>query len=155
MRFSMFFEKCIRLETACSITFPTGGTELDIRISGRHVEVTDAMRAHARERVQKLERYSPHLMHVAVTLSIEGERHTAEMLASFKGRGDVVAKCETHDMYQAIDQAIGKIEKQLRRLEARVKDRREGSRQRRTVEEPLLEAEQEADEPSDATKEDL
>ena len=128
---------------------------MDIRISGRHVEVTDAMRAHARERVEKLERYSPHLTHVAVTLSIEGARHTAEMLASFKGRGDVVAKCETHDMYQAIDQATGKIEKQLRKLEARVKDRRDVSRQRRSVEEPSPPTEPEADEPYDVTKEDL
>jgi len=119
------------------------------------VEVTDAMRTHARERVEKLERYSAHLMHVAVTLSIEGERHTAEMLASFKGRGDVVAKCETHDMYQAIDQAIGKVETQLRKLEARVKDRREASRQRRSVEAPSPPTEQEADEPYDVTKEDL
>ena len=114
---------------------------MDIRISGRHVAVTDAMREHARERVEKLERYSAHLMHVEVTLSIEGERHTAEIVAAFRKKGEVVAKCETHDMYQAIDQAISKLETQLRRLESRVKDRREASRQKHFAEDMVLSAE--------------
>jgi len=122
---------------------------LDIRISGRHVAVTDAMREHARERLHKLERYSAHLTGVTVTLGIEGERHFAEIAGSFRKRGKVVAKCETHDMYAAIDHAIGKIDKQLRKLEARVKDRREVSRQKRSAEEPMLSAQEE--EPDEET----
>jgi len=111
---------------------------LDIRISGRHVAVTDAMRDHARERLAKIERYSAHIMHIEVTLSIQAERHMAEMLVAFRRRGDVVARSETHDMYQAIDKTIAKIEKQLHRLEDRVKDKREGSRQKRDMEQARL-----------------
>ena len=101
---------------------------MDLTIAGRHVDVTDAMRAHARERVHRLERYSPHLTRVTVTLAIEGERHSAEIVAGVRRHGELVAKTETHDMYQAIDQATEKIEKQLHRLERRVKDRRETGR---------------------------
>ena len=111
---------------------------MDIRISGRHVAVTDAMRDHARERLQKIERYSAHIMHVEVTLSIQAERHMAEVIVAFKKRGDIVAKSETHDMYQAIDQTIAKIEKQLHKLEDRVKDKREASRQKRDMEQSHL-----------------
>ena len=107
---------------------------MDIRISGRHVAVTDAMRDHARERLQKLARYSAHIMHVEVTLSIQAERHMAEAIVAFKKRGDIVARSETHDMYQAIDQTIAKIEKQLHKLEDRVKDKREASRLKRDME---------------------
>jgi len=107
---------------------------LEVSISGRHVAVTDAMREHARERVQRLERYSPHLTRARVTLSIEGDRHMAEIVASVKRRGRLVAKSETHDMYQSIDQAMVKVEKQLHKLEDRVKDRREGARQKRPAE---------------------
>ena len=111
---------------------------MDIRISGRHVAVTDSMRDHARERLQKIERYSAHIMHVEVTLSIQAERHMAEVIVAFKKRGDIVAKSETHDMYQAIDQTIVKIEKQLHKLEDRVKDKREASRQKRDMEQGHL-----------------
>lgn len=108
---------------------------MEVSISGRHVAVTDAMREHARDRVQRLERYSPHLMRVTVTLAIEGDRHMAEIVASVKRKGELVAKSQTHDMYQSIDHATDKIEKQLRKLEDRVKDRREASRQQ-PAEEP-------------------
>lgn len=97
---------------------------MDIVISGRHVEVTDAMREHARERVGRLERYSSHLMRATVTLTIEGDRHAAEIIGVVRSKSDAVAKHESHDMYLSIDHAVSKIEKQLRKLEARFKTHR-------------------------------
>ena len=102
---------------------------MDVTISGRHVEVTDAMRDHARERVGKLERFSPHLMHATVILAIEGDRHTAEVIGAVRSKGDIVAKHESHDMYLSIDQAISKAERQLRKLEERFRHRRETQRE--------------------------
>jgi len=119
---------------------------LDLTISGRHVEVTDAMREHARDRVQKLERFSPHILHARVTLSIEGERHMAEIVASVRRRSDLVAKCETHDMYRSIDLTTEKIEKQLHKLEERVKDHREGARDKWAERPAAEEGEEEAGE---------
>ncbi len=107
---------------------------MDLTISGRHVAVTDAMREHARQRVKKLERYGSHLMRVKVTLSIHGDRHEAEIVGVVRGRGDLVAKCETHDMYLAIDQTTVKMEKQLHKLEERFRDRRESTRHKRPPE---------------------
>ena len=102
---------------------------MEVTISGRHVDVTDAMREHARERVERLERFSPHLMRARVTLSIEGDRHFAEVIGVVRGKADVVAKDESHDMYGSIDHAVAKVEKQLQKLEGRMKDRREAQRE--------------------------
>lgn len=102
---------------------------MEVTISGRHVEVTDAMRDHARQRVGRLERFSPHLMRAKVTLGIEGDRHTAEVVASVRRKGKVVAKHESHDMYLSIDHAISKLEKQLHRVEERFRARREPLRE--------------------------
>lgn len=99
---------------------------MELTISGRHVAVTDAMREHAHARAEKLGRISNHLMHMTVTLSIEGERHAAEIVAKTRGKGDVVAKSVSHDMYVSIDQVVAKLEKQLQKVEARYKDRRGG-----------------------------
>ncbi len=104
---------------------------MELIISGRHVDVTDAMREHARSRAEKLGRVSNHLMHMTVTLGIEGERHTAEIIAKTRGKGEVVAKSVSHDMYTSIDQVISKVEKQLQKVEARYKDRRTGSKENR------------------------
>ena len=98
---------------------------LDLTISGRHVAVTDAMRDHARQRAEKFEHFTSHLMGVKVTLSVEGERQMAEFIAHTRGKGELVAKAVTKDMYASIDQAAGKLEKQLDKLEARLRDRRE------------------------------
>jgi putative sigma-54 modulation protein len=97
---------------------------LDVTISGRHVDVTDAMRDHAREQVAKLERHSSHLMRATVTLAIEGERHLAEVIGVIRGKSDVVGKHESHDMYLSIDQAAAKVERQLQKLEAKYHDHR-------------------------------
>jgi len=104
---------------------------VDLTISGRHVDVTDAMRAHARERVSRLQKYSPNLMRARVTLSIQGERHIAEIVATVRGRSELVAKCESHDMYLSIDRAAEKVEKQIHRLEERARERRQGGHPKR------------------------
>ena len=98
---------------------------MKVSISGRHVDVTDAMRDHADERVRKLERYSHHVTRLSVTLGIEGDRHTAEVIAHVRRKGELVARSETHDMYQSIDHAAEKLEKQLLRIEEKARDRRE------------------------------
>ena len=112
----------------------TGGMELDLSISGRHVAVTDAMREHARQRAEKLDYLSPPLMRVRVTLSIEGDRQRAEIVGSVRRKGEVVAKAESHDMYLSIDRAAAKFEKQLGKIEERFKRRRESARTKRSIE---------------------
>ena len=107
---------------------------MDLTISGRHVDVTDAMRQHARDRLRKLEKYSHHLMSANVTLAIEGERHIAEIVARVRSRGDLVAKRQTHDMYSSIDQAAAKLETQLHKIEDRFKHHRDSARQKRSPE---------------------
>ena len=103
---------------------------MDVSISGRHVDITDAMRDHAGARVKRLERHGPPLTRLIATLTIEGERHTAEIIATVKRHGDVVAKSETHDMYRSIDEAIDKVDRQLRKLMGRIRERRDVGREK-------------------------
>ena len=107
---------------------------MEVIISGRHVAVTDAMRDRARERTEKLAEASTHLMRAKVTLSIESGRQIAEIICSVRKHGEIVAKCESHDMYAAIDDAVAKIEKQIRKIEDRYRTQRDAARQKRTLE---------------------
>ena len=105
---------------------------MEVTISGRHVAVTDAMREHAQQRAEKLASLSPHLMHAKITLTIESGRQIAEVIASVRKHGEMVAKCESHDMYAAIDEAVVKIEKQIHKSEDRFRTKRDDARQKRT-----------------------
>ena len=128
---------------------------MEVTISGRHVAVTDAMREHARTRAEKLESLSQHLMHAKVTLSIESGRQIAEVICAVRQHGEMVAKSESHDMYAAIDQAIGKLEKQLHKIEERYRTKRDAARQKRTSKGgPAPATEQERPDAADAEDEE-
>jgi putative sigma-54 modulation protein len=86
------------------------------------------MREHARQKAEKLSRVSNMIMRVTVTLSIESDRQLAEVAATMRHRGEVVAKAESHDMYASIDQAMSRLEKQLHKVGDRIKDKRETGR---------------------------
>jgi putative sigma-54 modulation protein len=123
-------------------------------ISGRHVAVTDGMREHARLRAEKLEHVSERLMRATITLSIEGGRQIAEVVASIRRHGELVAKAESHDMYLSIDQAISKIEKQLQKTEERFRGKRDASRTKRTSKGRLPPAEGEKPEAAASAEEE-
>ena len=97
---------------------------MDVSISGRHVDVTEAMREHAKQRGEQL---AEHFMPVArfqVTLDIDGKAHAVEMIASMSRGDPLVAHASTEDMYSAIDLAAEKLEHQLRRLKDKIRHHR-------------------------------
>ena len=62
-------------------------------------------------------------------LSVEKFRHTAEI--SITGdRLTIIGKEETGDMYSAIDMALDKLEKQIKKSKQKIRERRSGSKNR-------------------------
>ncbi len=84
---------------------------MKVIFTGRHVEVTEALRTFAQERLQKMSTYLDDVIDVHVILSVEKHRHLAEV--TLKSRmDDFVASAETGDMYQSLSQALDKLEAQ-------------------------------------------
>ncbi|MEW6681650.1 MAG: ribosome-associated translation inhibitor RaiA [Nitrospirota bacterium] len=94
-------------------------------VTGRHVEITPALRAHVEERLDHLARYSGRPTEASVVLTVEKYRHQAEVTLNMDGVL-IQAKDETSEMYASIDQAVAKIERQIKKY----KDRQHGRRQR-------------------------
>lgn len=94
---------------------------MKVNFTGRHVEVTDALRVFAQERLQKLETYLDDIIDTHVTLSVEKHRHQAEVQLKTR-RDDLVASVETDDMYQSLAQAIEKIEVQAHKQASKRQD---------------------------------
>ncbi|WP_005032044.1 ribosome hibernation-promoting factor, HPF/YfiA family [Holophaga foetida] len=84
---------------------------MKVNFTGRHVEVTDALRSFSQERLEKMATYLDDIIDVHVTVSVEKHRHLAEV--SLKTRtSDFLASAETDDMYASLAQALEKLETQ-------------------------------------------
>ena len=94
---------------------------MEIDISGRHFHVTEALRDHIAEKVQKLDKYSLKIETVHVVLEVQKFHHSAEITIAGKNLR-LTAKEESADMYAAFDSSLGNIQLQLGRQHDRVKD---------------------------------
>lgn len=98
------------------------------KLSGRNVEVTDAMRKYVEEKLLRLDRYSDQITDARVTLTVRDVRD-----ADRRNRVEVqlnvpqgVIRAEEHhtDMYAAIDKASDVLERQLRKFKTRFMKKR-------------------------------
>ncbi len=92
-----------------------------ITITGRHVEITEALRDHVTERLGHACKLLDKITSSHVTISVEKNRHLVEVVIQSHG-ATLHAKEETHDMYSSIDQVVDKIETQAKRLKDKIKD---------------------------------
>lgn len=93
-------------------------------IVGRHLDITDAIRQHADQKVAKLDKYHDLVISCELTVGREAptkELFWAELNLSVRGHPEVVAKAEGHDVYALIDEAIAKAGRQLHDFKEKTK----------------------------------
>lgn len=96
---------------------------MNINITFRHVEATDAIKNHATDKVAKLQKFLRQPMTARVTLSVETHEQVAEVRIS-SGSEHHEAKERSQDMYQAIDKVIHKLERQIQHAKGANESRR-------------------------------
>jgi putative sigma-54 modulation protein len=91
--------------------------------TGRHIEVTPAIKAHVEEQFSKLTKlFDGKEPKIHVVIEVERGLHRSEVVINW--RNDVLtAETVADDMYQSLTQTISKIEKQGRRLKDKVIDK--------------------------------
>jgi putative sigma-54 modulation protein len=97
---------------------------MDIRITARHFQLTDNLRKFAEDEIKRLEKYYDHIIDAGLTLSVEkSSRQTAEL--TVKVYGTVLAsKAKAFDMYVAVEQVISKMESQIKKYKAKLRDKK-------------------------------
>lgn len=94
---------------------------MQVKVTGRHMSVTDAMKSYADEKARKLVKFFDRIQEIRVVLDFEGARPTVECIVDVERADDFVAH-ETHDdIYAAIDAVSDKLERQLRRHKEMIK----------------------------------
>ncbi|MFQ5451148.1 MAG: ribosome hibernation-promoting factor, HPF/YfiA family [Nitrospinaceae bacterium] len=96
---------------------------MKLTVTGRKMEITEAIRNHLERKMKKTIEDLGQRADVHVSLSVEKHRHFAEVTVKTKGF-TVHSEEETNDLYTAMDNALVKIEKQLRKHKERAKDLR-------------------------------
>jgi putative sigma-54 modulation protein len=96
---------------------------MKLQLTTRHFDMTPDLRTYVDERVRRIKRYFDHIIDVNVVLSMEKHRHAAEVTLHSNGI-DLVGTGESGDMRTAVDQAVARIEAQLKRHKGRLTDRK-------------------------------
>lgn len=93
-------------------------------ITGRHVAITEALRAYAEKKTSKLPRYYSGVNQVEVIVDGDdaGPRVAVEIIARGEHSNVFVAKEDGEDAYQCIDAAVHKLERQVRRKKTKERD---------------------------------
>ncbi|MGH7823346.1 MAG: ribosome hibernation-promoting factor, HPF/YfiA family [Candidatus Binatia bacterium] len=91
---------------------------MQVTVTFRHVRPTPALRRYAEEKVQRVSRYLRRAIEAHVILSVDKKSHRAEINLHANGKS-LFSEEETGDLYSAIDLALDKIERQVKKLNAK------------------------------------
>jgi putative sigma-54 modulation protein len=95
---------------------------MQISVTGRHMEITDAIREYTHDKLQHALAEFPRVDSVHVILEVSKYRHLAELVITAPNHIRVDARHESDDMYASIDLSIEKAEKQLHKLWDKMQD---------------------------------
>ncbi len=96
---------------------------MEIITTARRMKLTPELKEQVEKRIQKLNRYSDQILEAHLVLSEEKYRHIAELTLRAAGT-DLVSREETTEMVTSIDRVVDRMERQIKKLNARIKDRK-------------------------------
>ncbi|MBV9215786.1 MAG: ribosome-associated translation inhibitor RaiA [Acidobacteria bacterium] len=96
---------------------------MKFEVTGRHIEVTPALRNHIEEQFQKIDHIfdqKPAKAHVII--EVERGRHRSEIVINWRNEV-LTANTTVDDMYQSLTRSVEKIGRQARKLKDKVIDK--------------------------------
>ncbi len=96
---------------------------MQVSITGRHVDLTEPLKAYVDDKLQHLKHSFDHVVDVHVVLSVEKFRQRCEVSMQASGI-NIHGSHETEDMYASIDGVVDKLNRQLKRYRAKLRRHR-------------------------------
>ncbi|RZD16349.1 MAG: ribosome-associated translation inhibitor RaiA [Candidatus Acididesulfobacter guangdongensis] len=109
-----------------------GDMPMDIVVTFKHLEPTEAIKKYAETKISKLEKYLNDIIEAHVTLSMERVQHKESGAASIKlvaKNITINAQEESSDIYAAIDLLTDKVETQIRKHKEKSREKFKDSEQ--------------------------
>lgn len=97
---------------------------MELKITGRHVEVSDQDRQHLTERINRLTKHFDGFHKVDVMVGSEGANMKVEMVLHAVRGVTLAAEGVGISVTAAIDRVMDRMDRQIKKLKERLKDRR-------------------------------
>jgi len=97
---------------------------MQFAVTFRHMEPTDALKAYARERMERVRKYLPDPIACHVVLSTERHNHRIDVSFQLHNGLSIAGHETTENMYSSIDLCIAKIERQVRKYKGKLEGMR-------------------------------
>jgi len=96
---------------------------MNISLTGRQLELTDAIKAHMTTSIETLKKFNLDIISVSMVASAQtkkGKEHSLiELVINLAHKNSVIIKQNDGDLYAAIDMAISRAQKAMRRMHDR------------------------------------
>lgn len=96
---------------------------MDLQITGLHMEVGDSLKGHCSEAIDSISEYFPEIVDANVQFSNNGHIHKVD-IKLHASQIHLRAESEAGDFYQAVDGAIDKLKRRLKKYKGRLQKHR-------------------------------
>ena len=101
--------------------------------TGRHIEVTPALRSHVEAHFDRLDHlFDGNNSKAHIIIEVERGKHRSEVIVNWR-KEVLTANTSVSDMYQSLSQTIDKIEKQALRLKTKITDKQHKAKKVSTI----------------------
>lgn len=100
---------------------------MNLNITGRHVEVTPAIRDYVTSKLDRVIRHFDNVTSVTVILSVEKLKQKAEVTVHLSGK-DIFVESIDEDLYAAIDSLADKLDRQIQKYKQKLQDHHRGEK---------------------------
>ncbi|MFI5288720.1 MAG: ribosome hibernation-promoting factor, HPF/YfiA family [Polyangia bacterium] len=95
---------------------------MQLSVTFRHMDATEALKEYAREKVDRIRKYFPDPTKAHVVLACDrGYNHIADVMITLHNGIVIKGEETTEDMYSSIDLVMAKIERQCRRYKEKIR----------------------------------
>ena len=97
---------------------------MEFKISGRHIDITPAIRDYAERKTERLHRYYDRIQGITVVIDQHDRSVEVEIMVGVEHHAPFIARNANDDVYAGIDDATDKLERQLSDHKKKLRNRK-------------------------------
>jgi len=95
---------------------------MQIRITARHFQLTEALKEYAQREISQLEKFFDNIIDCHLILDTERYKQVAELMVKVYGTV-LTSKVKSEDMKVSIEKAVEKVGRQLKKYSSKLKEK--------------------------------
>jgi putative sigma-54 modulation protein len=97
---------------------------MEMTVTGRHVDITPAIREYAAKKLEHIEIDFPRILGAHYILEVDKFRHIAELVLQCSSHITIEAREVSEDLYASIDRVADKVARQMRKYKTKIQRHR-------------------------------